>query len=297
MSFKRIKRLIRNQKRKAVIGLALAGFMSVSAGFTSQNLHDVRILVDGRAIETQTTQLSPEQIFLTAGVDLGQRDEFLLRNINGQTEIIVYRAVPVTVEYDGEVTEFVTCKPTVEEALINLGYNLVNYDVEPGLSTSVTPNLHITLSPSEAALEREALLAETAEMSGDRSTQRELDALRRELYGEVAEEYAEESYQEEISRGAGRYAEAIVMEATAYLPTDGGGSGITACGIPAAYGVVAVDPDVIPLGTRLYIPGYGEAIAADTGGAIVGNKIDLCMESYGDCMTFGRRDVLVYVLY
>jgi 3D (Asp-Asp-Asp) domain-containing protein len=290
--------LIRGQKRKAILGLALAGFMSLSAGFTSQNLHNVRILVDGRAIETKTTQLSPEQIFTSAGVDLGQRDEFLLRNINGETEIIVYRAVPVTVEYDGEVTEFVTCKPTVEEALINLGYNLLNYDVEPGLSTPITSDLHIVLSPSEAALEREALLAETVEMSGDRATQRELEALRRELYGEVemGGEYADDSY-EESSRGVGRYAEAITMEATAYLPTDGGGSGITASGIPATYGVVAVDPNVIPLGTRLYIPGYGEAIAADTGGAIVGNKIDLCMESYGECMAFGRRDVLVYVLY
>ena len=51
------------------------------------------------------------------------------------------------------------------------------------------------------------------------------------------------------------------------------------------------DPDVIPLGTRLFIPGYGEAIAADTGGAIVGNKIDLVMDSYGEAMDFGRQDV------
>ena len=67
-------------------------------------------------------------------------------------------------------------------------------------------------------------------------------------------------------------------------------------GIPATYGVVAVDPSIIPLGTRLYIPGYGMAIAADTGGAIVGYCIDLCMESYAEAMDFGRRVVTVYVL-
>ena len=51
--------------------------------------------------------------------------------------------------------------------------------------------------------------------------------------------------------------------------------GITATGVPAVRGIAAVDPrDVIPLGTRLFIPGYGEAIAADTGGANIGNKID-----------------------
>jgi 3D (Asp-Asp-Asp) domain-containing protein len=86
------------------------------------------------------------------------------------------------------------------------------------------------------------------------------------------------------------------MEATAYLPTDGSGSGITATGIPARRGVVAVDPGVIPLGSRVYIPGYGVAIAADTGGAIRGQKVDLCMETYGECMNFGRRNIEVYVL-
>jgi 3D (Asp-Asp-Asp) domain-containing protein len=89
---------------------------------------------------------------------------------------------------------------------------------------------------------------------------------------------------------------AIVMEASAYLAGDGDGAGITATGLPAVRGIAAVDPDVIPLGTRLFIPGYGEAIAADTGGAIVGNKIDLVMDSYGEAMDFGRQDVTVYVL-
>ena len=95
---------------------------------------------------------------------------------------------------------------------------------------------------------------------------------------------------------AGRSSRAIVMEASAYLAGDGDGAGITATGVPAVRGIAAVDPDVIPLGTRLFIPGYGEAIAADTGGAIVGNKIDLVMDSYGEAMEFGRQDVTVYVL-
>lgn len=92
------------------------------------------------------------------------------------------------------------------------------------------------------------------------------------------------------------YRAVMSMEATAYLPSDGGGSGITAMGIPATYGVVAVDPGIIPLGSRLYIPGYGEAVAADTGGAIYGYRIDLCMESYSEAMNFGRRTVTVYLL-
>ena len=111
---------------------------------------------------------------------------------------------------------------------------------------------------------------------------------------EPVEEIAE--YSRDYSQDYSPYAYAIDMEATAYLPSDGGGSGITALGIPATYGIVAVDPYVIPLGSRVYIPGYGEALAADTGGAIYGNRIDLCMESYWEAMDFGRRYVTVFVL-
>ena len=100
----------------------------------------------------------------------------------------------------------------------------------------------------------------------------------------------------EVSRSYDRVREVITMEATAYLPTDGGGDGITATGIRARHGVVAVDPNVIPLGTRVYIPGYGEAIAADTGGDIVGNRSDVVLDDYGSAMQFGRRTVDVYIL-
>ena len=117
---------------------------------------------------------------------------------------------------------------------------------------------------------------------------------------EFIEEYEEANGLANFSNIAdingGRYSSVMSMEATAYLPTDGSAEGLTAMGIPATYGIVAVDPRIIPLGTKVYIPGYGEALAADTGGAIKGYKIDLCMETYEECMNFGRRDITVYVL-
>jgi 3D (Asp-Asp-Asp) domain-containing protein len=60
--------------------------------------------------------------------------------------------------------------------------------------------------------------------------------------------------------------------------------------------VVAVDPSVIPLGSRLFIEGYGYAIAGDTGGAIQGMRIDLCFNSYDEAIRFGRRTVKVYIV-
>ncbi len=88
----------------------------------------------------------------------------------------------------------------------------------------------------------------------------------------------------------------VEMIATAYTAHDYGCSGITAMGLPAGRGIVAVDPRVIPLGTRLYISGYGYALAGDTGGAIRGNRVDLGFNSYRDAIRFGRREVTVYRL-
>lgn len=102
----------------------------------------------------------------------------------------------------------------------------------------------------------------------------------------------------EVSRSKIEGSKVLTMEASAYDPYPAGssGSGKTATGIPARFGVAAVDPKVIPLGTLLFIEGYGFALAADTGGAIKGNKIDLCYNSKAECRKFGRRKVKVHIL-
>jgi 3D (Asp-Asp-Asp) domain-containing protein len=69
--------------------------------------------------------------------------------------------------------------------------------------------------------------------------------------------------------------------------------GHTATGIPVGWGVIAVDPAVIPLGTRLTVPGYGEGVAADTGSAVRGATIDLWFPSLGQARAWGRRTVTI----
>jgi 3D (Asp-Asp-Asp) domain-containing protein len=83
-------------------------------------------------------------------------------------------------------------------------------------------------------------------------------------------------------------ARTITVSSTGYsLP------GRTATGLPTGWGVVAVDPSVIPLGTRLTIPGYGEGVAADTGGAVHGNTIDLWFPTLAQANAWGRRTVTI----
>lgn len=75
----------------------------------------------------------------------------------------------------------------------------------------------------------------------------------------------------------------------------GTGTGITASGIPVRPGLVAVDPDVIPLGTTVYIDGQAY-LAADTGGAILGNRIDIAVETHAEALELGVREAEVFVL-
>lgn len=94
----------------------------------------------------------------------------------------------------------------------------------------------------------------------------------------------------------GNVVKTLTMESTAYY-----GHGTTALGLkpvrnPNGLSTIAVDPNVIPLGTKVYVSDYGLAIAADTGGAIKGNIIDVFLNSYEECYSWGRRQVTVQIL-
>lgn len=92
----------------------------------------------------------------------------------------------------------------------------------------------------------------------------------------------------------------MTVSATAYTAYCAGCSGTTATGIDLRSNpnqkVIAVDPSVIPLGSKVWVEGYGEAIAGDTGGAIKGNKIDVFIPSQDAALQWGRKDITIKVL-
>lgn len=101
------------------------------------------------------------------------------------------------------------------------------------------------------------------------------------------------------SRGSFSRSKVLTMQASAYDPSPAtigrGATGRTATGRRAGYGCVAVDPRVIPLGTMIFVEGYGFAMACDTGGAIKGDRIDLCYGQRSQALRFGRKTVRVHV--
>ncbi|PFP40020.1 cell wall-binding protein, partial [Priestia megaterium] len=92
----------------------------------------------------------------------------------------------------------------------------------------------------------------------------------------------------------------MTVEATAYTANCAGCSGTTATGVNLKSNpnqrVIAVDPSVIPLGSKVYVEGYGQAVAADTGGAIKGNRIDVFVSSDSAAQDWGRRSVKITVI-
>lgn len=243
--------------KRVLVCAGLMFSMTLTTGFIS-NRH-VTIAVDGNTVELNTPYRATENILSQAGVTTQDEDEIQVSyDEQGEMILTVKRAVPVTIDFEGNKTELNTAKATVEDILTDFGYVGNGYVVDKQLAEPIESGMVIHVSEYKPV---------------------------------VAPVNVVSTYNGDVE-----YQQHITMEATAYLPTDGDGRGITATGVRAERGVVAVDPNYIPLGTRLYIPGYGFAVAADTGGAIRGGRIDLCMEGYNEAIRFGRRDVDVYVL-
>lgn len=92
------------------------------------------------------------------------------------------------------------------------------------------------------------------------------------------------------------HARVMTVSASAYSPQDSGMGTHTASGTPLRRGVIAVDPAVIPMGTTVYIPDYGEAIAEDIGWGIQGHTIDIAFDTHEEAIWFGRQVIEIYIL-
>ncbi len=250
-------------------------------------------------------------------------------------------AFPVTIDYLGEKRVFFTTKKMVSDVLFEAKITVDHNDiVAPKLTETVEKGdvISITTVDVQNITVQESIAFETIEKenpemsSGERKVVQEgrlgtieteysivyndgeevLRSVVRELtLSEPVTEIVEYGTRDEFELGAvpaykpTNYSSVQTFTATAYdaSPADNGPwAGMTSTGMPLKYGVIAVDPRVIPYGTKMYIESvdgeyvYGYAIAGDCGGAIKGNRVDLFFNSRSQCFNFGRRDVRIYFL-
>jgi len=317
-------------KRHTGLVLLLLAMVFITISGFAWNEKSVTIIADGETRVVKTHLNSADGILHDAGIALGSKDAILLSTATVQngTELTVVRAFPVKVTVDGVASEVMTVQTTAQGLADELGYKAPNYvplgdsdtHLQAGSEVAIARVTSRSVKTYEKPVEVQVIRQRDDSMHvGEQEVVQEgtagLVSVQEEILYQDGKEIKKQIISQndikqmvptiikegsrdvvETSRGVVRYREVLTMEASAYLPGDGDGRGITATGMVARRGVVAVDPNVIPLGTRLYIPGYGMAIAADTGGAIRGHRIDLLMDSYGEAMEFGRQSIEVYVL-
>lgn len=190
-----------------------------------------------------------------------------------------------------------------KETVQNLSASLVELSKDNQAITLVKEDIAKKEAAAKKAAEekaaKEAAEKAAAEKAAAEKAAKEKEAAEKQAAEEAAA--AEATEQEAAASSTPAGGRTITMESTAYSsdPADAlGGGSVTATGQnlltnPMA---VAVDPSVIPLGTRLYVEGYGEAYAVDTGSAIQGNIIDVHFSTAAQCYSWGRRTVQVTIL-
>ena len=156
-----------------------------------------------------------------------------------------------------------------------------------------------TASAPVAKAAPQAQQPQTAQAQQEQAAQAQAaqEQAQKEQAAQQQQQAAQQQQQQSQQQASGK---SMTVEATAYTANCAGCSGTTATGVNLKSNpnqrVIAVDPSVIPLGSKVYVEGYGQAVAADTGGAIKGNRIDVFVSSDSAAQDWGRRSVKITVI-
>jgi len=296
----------------------------------------VTLIVDDTEIGLVSLRRTVAGVLEDAGVPLHESDQMTPGPDEpvGDGEIIrIRRAFPVTIVVDGAETNVVTTSRTVSGLLAEAEVTLDEHDrIDPPPEALLEPHLTIRVVRVTHDYETELwrIASKVTRREVDRLPQGVTevvqpgqDGLEEVTFVTVYEDGVELG-RDLVERAVVRqpvsqivhvgtagqtvrdgqvieYRKALSMIATAYYwgpeCTGKWADGYTYTGLEAKKGVIAVDPRVIPLGTRVYVEGYGFAIAGDIGGAIKGNRIDLCFDTLEEVHAYGMRRVTLYILW
>ncbi|TGE34059.1 3D domain-containing protein [Desulfosporosinus sp. Sb-LF] len=290
----------------------------------------VHLSVDEQTFMTRT----PAKTVGEALVDLSERNGLQIKDVDevnvprtdavvDQMEIKVRRAIPILVRADGKTINTYIAPRTVAETLKKLGIALgIKDKVSLPIDHMLVPNEQVQVVRVAERIETikgeipfqnviqaadypvglpdkvisrgsNGLQEQTVRLTLEDGKEVDREILGQRVVTTPINQVTSRGAQTSVSRGGEtiRFKQAYVMTATAYcIP-----GGTTRTGAPVRWGIIAVDPRVISLGENVYVDGYGRAQALDTGGAIIGNRIDLYMNSQEAAASWGVRTVMVYV--
>lgn len=288
---------------------------------------EITLDIDGEQLAIHTFKKTVDEALVEAGITLAEKDRL---DPDPQTMLTdglvvhITKAFPIDILVDGKHTEYVSTPVFVKDVLAQTSVELQPLDrVEPELEVLVDrPSQIRIVRVNQEEVTAEQTIPYRLEQRGDNNLEKGLRRIvsrgrnglerytMRITYEDGVEVNRELLSQEvvrppvnqivamgtidQVSRGGlnFRFKEAHQMLATAYTHTGRN----TASGVYPEVGTVAVDTSVIPMGSRLYVEGYGFAKAADRGGAIVGERIDVFMETKEEARRWGKRYVKVYIL-
>lgn len=313
---------------KLTMGLLAVLLVAVTAFAYVLNEKQVMLVDDGVSRDVLTRANTVADLLEQEGIELAELDVVepgLEAAVEDGGEIVINRAFNVTVSADFAANAYPTQPQTVADFLAANGIEVGEHDwVSPakdhllakGDSVVINRITYRTTQVKEKVAYKTERREDAAMNVGQKKVIQAGQAgektitslvtykdgvaiakqeLSRAVTTEPVNEVISVGTRRVISRGGKtyEYTKALAMRASAYTHT---GSNTASGTKPKAGFTVAVDPSVIPLGSTLYVDGYGYCKAQDTGGAIKGNKIDLFFDSESECKNWGVRTVRVYLL-
>lgn len=276
----------------------------------------VNVIVEDKAKTVYTMATTVEQVLREAGVDVSERDTIspaLVQTVREGMTITVNTSRDV-VQYENRLIPFDIVKE--EDETLEVGQTVVAQVGVPGLERTryaLTVENGTITNRTETGIETLQTVRPQIIKIGTKPVPEPLEDQTAEApqtdspFREEAEIKIEETPRAEDVLDFSS-AKQLLVEATAYtnnpedtITYDGrvltrSGYDVTETILYEGLRIIAVDPSIIPLGTRVYVEGFGMAIALDTGSAIKGNKIDIMMDTKEEAVTFGRKPLTIWVI-
>lgn len=307
----------------SLVAIAAAFIVLLTAMFayTTMVPREVTATIDGDKTKIITKEYTVKGFLEDEGIKYCDKDYLSTPPtgfIHDGMKFKLVHATDFKVTADGETAKCKSLEKTVGEALNDAGYKIRKHDiVTPDSKTPLTQDMKIVVQRVDIKkiTVNEKVKFKTINQDDDNMNEGETKVLTEGKNGkdkvvyEVTYIDGKEASRKEISRenikpvvdeivavgtrvnhNGKTYSRKLVVKAYSYT-----GGGTTAMGTRARVGEIAVDPDVIPLGTNVYIEGIGARRAEDTGVNIKGNTIDIYMATHAECVRWGVRYVTIYI--